>query len=206
MIEECLEIPTLGAEVFLYRPDRLAEYPGLVFITDVWGVRPATVGMAKRLAEKGFAVLLPNAFHRYSRNRPDGFWVEDEAAQNRALHELFAALPPATLQFLLEPANQAVLADVLQYHVLATEVFAADIRLGRAVEPALGAEALHPAQVVADGGVLQHRQGQRQVAAKHLPALLARLLERQWRQVRGVSLEVGIEDMAHGGVVRRGAV
>jgi len=64
MIEECLEIPTLGAEVFLYRPDRLAEYPGLVFITDVWGVRPATVRMAKRLAEKGFAVLLPNAFHR----------------------------------------------------------------------------------------------------------------------------------------------
>ncbi len=97
LIEECLEIPTLGAEVFLYRPDRLAEYPGLVFITDVWGVRPATVRMAKRLAEKGFAVLLPNAFHRYSRNRPDGFWVEDEAAQNRALHELFAALTPAQM-------------------------------------------------------------------------------------------------------------
>jgi len=34
----------------------------------------------------------------------------------------FAALPPATLQFLLEPANQAVLADVLQYHVLAGRV------------------------------------------------------------------------------------
>jgi len=94
MIEEQLEIPTLGAEVSLYRPDRLADYPGVVFITDVWGVRPATIGMAKRLAEKGFAVLLPNAFHRYSRNRPEGFWREDEAKRTTALHELFAALTP----------------------------------------------------------------------------------------------------------------
>jgi len=94
MIEEQLEIPTLGAEVFLFRPDRLAEYPGVVFITDVWGIRPATIGMAKRLAEKGFAVLLPNAFHRYSRNRPEGFWCEDEAERGRALQELFAALTP----------------------------------------------------------------------------------------------------------------
>ena len=94
MIEEKLEIPTLGAEVNLYRPDRLADYPGVVFITDVWGVRPATIAMAKRLAEKGFAVLLPNAFHRYSRDRPDGFWVEDETDRNRVLHELFAALTP----------------------------------------------------------------------------------------------------------------
>jgi carboxymethylenebutenolidase len=94
MIKEKLEIPTLSAEVNLYCPDRLADYPGVVFITDVWGVRPATIAMAKRLAEKGFAVLLPNAFHRYSRNRPDGFWVEDETDRNRALQELFAALTP----------------------------------------------------------------------------------------------------------------
>jgi transforming growth factor-beta-induced protein len=37
----------------------------------------------------------------------------------------FAALPPATLQFLLDPANQAVLADVLQYHVVAGNVSSA---------------------------------------------------------------------------------
>jgi carboxymethylenebutenolidase len=94
MIEEQLEIPTLGAEVSLYRPDRLAMYPGVVFITDVWGIRPATILMAKRLAEKGFAVLLPNAFHRYSRNRPEGFWRDDEDERTAALHELFAALTP----------------------------------------------------------------------------------------------------------------
>ena len=94
MIEERLEIPTLGAEVNLYRPDRLADYPGIVFITDVWGVRPANIGMAKRLAEKGFAVLVPNAFHRYARNRPEGFMPRDEAERMKVLHELFAALTP----------------------------------------------------------------------------------------------------------------
>ena len=50
MVEERLEIPTLSAEVNLYRPDRLADYPGIIFLTDVWGVRPANIGMAKRLA------------------------------------------------------------------------------------------------------------------------------------------------------------
>ena len=95
MIEEKLEIPTLGAEVNLYRPDRAAVYPGVVFLTDIWGVRPANIGQAKRLAEKGFAVLLPNAFHRYSRNRTDGFDVPgDEAQRNKVMSELFAALPP----------------------------------------------------------------------------------------------------------------
>lgn len=94
MIEEKLEIPTLGAEVNLYRPDRLAEYPGIVFITDVWGVRPANIGMARRLAEKGFAVLVPNAFHRYSRNRPEGFMPKDEGEKMKVLYELFAALTP----------------------------------------------------------------------------------------------------------------
>jgi carboxymethylenebutenolidase len=94
MIEEKLEIPTLGAEVNLYRPDRAAVYPGVVFLTDIWGVRPATIGQAKRLAEKGFAVLLPNAFHRYARNRTDGFDVPDQAQKNKAAGELFAALPP----------------------------------------------------------------------------------------------------------------
>jgi carboxymethylenebutenolidase len=42
------------------RPD--GDFPGILFLTDVWGVRPANIGMAKRLAEKGFAVLLPNVF------------------------------------------------------------------------------------------------------------------------------------------------
>jgi carboxymethylenebutenolidase len=94
MIEQKFEIPTIGVETFLYRPDDIADFPGVVFLTDVWGIRPANIGMAKRLAEKGFAVLLPNIFHRYSRVTPDGFESDDPDEQQRRLGLLFQALTP----------------------------------------------------------------------------------------------------------------
>ena len=77
MIETRLEIPTIATETLLFRPDDIGAFPGVVFLTDIWGIRPATIAMAKRLAEKGFAVLMPNVFHRYSRITPDGFEPED---------------------------------------------------------------------------------------------------------------------------------
>lgn len=93
MIERKLEISLGGAQVeaLLMRPDE-GEYPGVVFYTDIWGIRPANIGMARRLAEKGFTVLMPNALWRWSRNQPDGFEVEDHAEKMKRLHELFASL------------------------------------------------------------------------------------------------------------------
>ncbi len=44
----------------------------------------------------------------------------------------------ATGEALLVPQNKALIRNVLQYHVLTSEVFAAAIESGRAVEPALG--------------------------------------------------------------------
>jgi carboxymethylenebutenolidase len=93
MLERKLEIPLEdGVEALFYKPDDVGVFPGVVFLTDVWGVRPANIAMAKRLAEQGFAVLLPNVFWRWSRNRPDGFEVEDHDEKMKRLHELFAAL------------------------------------------------------------------------------------------------------------------
>ena len=92
MIEAKLEIPTIGVETLFFRPDGVADFPGILFLTDVWGVRPANIGMAKRLAEKGFAVLLPNIFHRYSRMTVEGFESEDPAEQQKRLGLLFQAL------------------------------------------------------------------------------------------------------------------
>ena len=92
MIETRFEIPTLGAETFLFRPDDVAAFPGIVFLTDIWGIRSANIAMARRLAEKGFAVLLPNVFHRYSRVTPDGFEPDDEAEKMKTLHTLFGTL------------------------------------------------------------------------------------------------------------------
>jgi len=97
MIETKVEIPNLGAEAFLYRPDAIADFPGVVFLVDIWGVRAGNIAMAKRLADKGFAVLLPNVVHRYSPNVPGGLEPEDEQEKQTALGALFRALTPAQM-------------------------------------------------------------------------------------------------------------
>ena len=92
MIETKFVIPTIATECLLLRPDGVADFPGVVFLTDIWGIRPANIGMARRLAEKGFAVLMPNVFHRYSRIKPDGWKPEGEAETQKALVTLFGTL------------------------------------------------------------------------------------------------------------------
>src|SRR6266404_8855033 len=98
MIETKAEIPTLDAEALLYRPDDIADFPGVVFLTDIWGIRPANIAMAKRLADKGFAVLLPNVMHRYSPIVPGGLEPDDKQEQQKMLGALFRSLTSAQMQ------------------------------------------------------------------------------------------------------------
>jgi carboxymethylenebutenolidase len=97
MIETKVEIPAIGAEALFFRPDDIADFPGVVFLTDVWGIRPANIGVAKRLCERGFSVLMPNVFHRYSRMTPDGFEHGSPEEKTNALHALFGALTPQNM-------------------------------------------------------------------------------------------------------------
>lgn len=97
MIETKVEIPAIGAEALFFRPDDIADFPGVVFLTDIWGIRPANIGVAKRLCERGFSVLMPNVFHRYSRMTPDGFESENQDEMMKALQALFAALTPGQM-------------------------------------------------------------------------------------------------------------
>jgi carboxymethylenebutenolidase len=97
MIETKLEIPGIGVEALFFRPDDIADFPGVVFLTDIWGIRPANIGVAKRLAERGFAVLMPNVFHRYSRMTPDGFEPGNQDEMHKALQALFGALTPQNM-------------------------------------------------------------------------------------------------------------
>ena len=97
MIETKVEIPAVGAEALFFRPDDIADFPGVVFLTDIWGIRPANIGVAKRLAERGFAVLMPNVFHRYSRMTPDGFEHGSDEEKTKAMYALFSALTPQNM-------------------------------------------------------------------------------------------------------------
>jgi carboxymethylenebutenolidase len=69
MIEEAIEIKTPDgtADAVLFRPEGARRWPGVIHLTDIGGIRPAHSDMAKRLAEKGYAVLMPNVFYRTGR-------------------------------------------------------------------------------------------------------------------------------------------
>jgi len=52
-------------DALLFHPE--GEWPGVVMLTDIRGTRPAFEEMARRLAEHGYVVLLPNVYYRGGR-------------------------------------------------------------------------------------------------------------------------------------------
>jgi len=96
MIEKAVAIPTADGmcDGFLYQPEAQGRWPGVVFLTDIFGIRPASQGMAKRLAAEGYAVLLPNIFYRVA--KPPVFDFQPSFGEERTmkrLGELRAAVP-----------------------------------------------------------------------------------------------------------------
>ncbi|MGN6403737.1 dienelactone hydrolase family protein [Sinomonas sp.] len=61
-----IEIPTRDgvADAYFTHPADSAPHPGVLFYMDAFGVRPHLKAMADRLAEAGYAVLVPNVFYR----------------------------------------------------------------------------------------------------------------------------------------------
>ncbi len=53
-----------SADAYVVTPDRPGTFPGVLLYTDIMGVRPVFLDMARRLAAAGFTVLLPNLFYR----------------------------------------------------------------------------------------------------------------------------------------------
>ena len=66
MIEKPNEIktPDGAADGFLIHPEKEGRWPGVLYLTDIIGIRQASQAMASRLAAEGYAVLLPNIFYR----------------------------------------------------------------------------------------------------------------------------------------------
>lgn len=93
MIEKKLEIAAANgtAEAILYAPNS-GKHPGLLFYTDIFGVRPANQGMAKRIAEKGYVVLMPNVFYRHGKPPFDANFKWGEPESMKLIHALFASL------------------------------------------------------------------------------------------------------------------
>jgi len=66
MIEKQIEIPTKDgtADGIFFLPEGEGPWPGILYLTDIGGIRPSYREKALRLAERGYAVLMPNVFYR----------------------------------------------------------------------------------------------------------------------------------------------
>ena len=97
MIEKPIEIRTPDGitDGFLITPEKDGRWPGVLYLTDIFGIRETSRGMAGRLAAEGYTILLPNLFYRNGKppifNFP--FKMGDERFVKR-MNEIRAPLTP----------------------------------------------------------------------------------------------------------------
>lgn len=59
-----IQTPGGKADCYLFQPDENIKYPAILFYMDAFGIRRALFDMARRLADNGYFVLLPNLYYR----------------------------------------------------------------------------------------------------------------------------------------------
>jgi carboxymethylenebutenolidase len=101
VIEQPVEIRTADgtAEGYLYDDENHKRFPGVLYLTDIGGIREANRGMARRLAEQGYTVLVPNLFYRTSKLPVFEFEFKfGEERTMKRLAELSAPLTPDAME------------------------------------------------------------------------------------------------------------
>jgi carboxymethylenebutenolidase len=114
MIEEEIEIPTDAgtAGAIVHRPEADRHWPGVLYLTDIGGIRPAYRDSARRLSAAGYVVLMPNVFYRTARppvlERKPG---DGEEVFRKRFAELTSPLTPEAIA-----GDAAIYVDVLARH------------------------------------------------------------------------------------------
>jgi len=69
-MQRTVRIPTAAgtADAYLVKPEGDGPFPGVLMFMDAFGLRPRLGEMAARIAERGYAVLVPNLFYRDARS------------------------------------------------------------------------------------------------------------------------------------------
>lgn len=101
MVEKQVEIRAEDgiADALLFRPEDGGEHPGVIHLPDIGGIRESHKGMASRLAEQGYAVLLPNVFYRSGRTPVWAFPFKlGEDRSMKRMGELAAPLTPEVME------------------------------------------------------------------------------------------------------------
>src|SRR5262245_65702071 len=96
MIEKEIEIGATDgtSDGVLYQPDGERRLPGVIFLTDIAGIRPATPDMARRLAAEGYCVPMPHAFYRSA--PPPLRDLPRRLGDERTMQRIAEVLAPAT--------------------------------------------------------------------------------------------------------------
>jgi carboxymethylenebutenolidase len=91
-----IKTPDGTADAYFVHPGE-GTHPGVLMWPDIFGLRPAFRQMGRRLAEAGYAVLVPNPFYRTKRapTAPENPDFNDAPTRN-ALMSLAGTLTPAT--------------------------------------------------------------------------------------------------------------
>jgi carboxymethylenebutenolidase len=101
MAEDEIEMTTSDGTVdaVLYHPDDGSRLPGVVFFTDIGGIRPSQREKAAELAAAGYVVLMPNVFYRTARSPVIGYPLNfDDDATMQRVNALREPLTPDALE------------------------------------------------------------------------------------------------------------
>ena len=83
--EQEVEIPTADGTIdaLLARPETDDTLPGVIDLTDGFGLRPAFADLSRRIAGRGYALLTPNIFYRTT--KPPVFDFEPDFPSERTM-------------------------------------------------------------------------------------------------------------------------
>lgn len=101
MLEKEIEIRTADgtADAVLFQPQDRGRWPGVIHLPDIMGIRPAHREMARRLASRGYAVLLVNVFYRTGKSPLWSFPLKmGEERTMKRFAELAGPLSPEAME------------------------------------------------------------------------------------------------------------
>ena len=89
-----LSMPDGMADAVLFTPETPGPLPGVLHLPDIGSIREAHRQMARRLAERGYVVLMPNPFYRS--RRPPVFDFPRKMGEPRTMERFAELVGPMT--------------------------------------------------------------------------------------------------------------
>lgn len=106
--EQEVEIPTADGTIdaLLARPETDDTLPGVIDLTDGFGLRPAFADLSRRIAGRGYALLTPNIFYRTT--KPPVFDFEPDFPSERTMRRFRELTGPLTPDAMVRDASAYV--------------------------------------------------------------------------------------------------